>query len=267
MKIPRVLFCAVLAVPFCAVLAAQQAPSGFHAVNCVKIKPEKSTEFHRWVANVVTKLAQSRVESGTISTWYLLRAVEPAGKSAECDYLTVSIYPGAPPEPLAGEQLSAALKKANLSITADEYVVQRDAVATLISYNMMVNQISVGKANKGGYLAVNYMKTANLEEWLKLEKELWKPIAEQMVKDGVTSGWSLNIRALGLNSDLPWQGVTVDVYPNWDAVFKDDAQFADRIKKVHPNKDFNEMFDQFGKARTMVKTELYAIEDLITCCK
>ena len=267
MKIPRVVLCTALAVFLCAVSPAQQGPSGFHTVNCVKIKPEKSAEFHKWVTDVVTKLAQSRVESGAISTWYLLRAVEPAGRSAECDYLTVSVYPGAPPEPLAREQLSAALKKANLSITAEEYVVQRDAVATLVSTNMMVNQVSVGKANKGGYLAVNYMKTANLDEWLKLEKELWKPISEQMVKDGVTSGWSLNIRALGLNSDLPWQGVTVDVYPSWDAVFKEDTQFADRIKKVHPNKDFNAMFDQFGKARSMVKSELYAVEDLITCCK
>jgi len=248
-------------------LSAQQAPSGFHTVNCIKVNPEKSAEFHKWMAEVVTKLAQSRVESGALSTWYLLRAVMPAGQSAECDYLTVSIYPGAPPEPLAGEQLSAALKKANLSITSDEYRAQRDAVATLVSTNMMVNQVSVGKANKGGYLAVNYMKTANLDGWLKLEKELWKPVAEQMVKDGVTSGWSLNIRALGLNSDLPWQGVTVDIFPNWDAVFKNDPQFADRVKKVHPDKDLNAMFEQFGKARTMVKSELYAIDDLITCCK
>ena len=267
MKIPRVVLCAALAVSLCAVSPAQQAPSGFHLVNCVKIKPQKSTEFHRFLKDVVTKLAQSRVESGTISTWYLLRAVEPAGRSAECDYLTVSVYPGAPPEPLGGEQLSAALKKANLSLTAEEYAVQRDAVATLISTSMMVNQVSVGKANKGGYLAVNYMKTANLDAWLKLEKELWKPISEQMVKDGVTSGWSLNTRALGLNSDLPWQGVTVDVYPNWDAVFKGDPQFVDRIKKVHPDKELNAMFDQFGKARTMVKSELYAVDDLITCCK
>lgn len=267
MKIPRWIQCAALAAACSFILSAQQAPSGFHTVNCVKVKPEKSAEFHKWVSEAVTKLAQSRVESGAISTWYLLRAVEPAGESAQCDYLTVSVYPGAPPEPLAGEQLSAALKKAGLSITAAEYRAQRDAVATLVSTTMMVNEGSVGKANKGGYLVVNYMKTANLDGWLKLEKELWKPIAEEMVKDGATGGWSLNIRYLGLNSDLPWQGVTVDVFPSWDAVFKDDPKFADRVKKVHPDKDPNAMLEQFGKARTMVRSELYAVEDLITCCK
>ena len=266
MKIPRWIPCAALVAAGSLTLSAQQAPSGFHTVNCVKVRPEKSAEFHKWVADVVTKLAQSRVESGVVSTWYLLRAVEPVGLSAECDYLTVSLYPGTPPEPLVGEQLSVALKKANLSMTADEYVARRDAVATLVSSTMMVNQVSIGKANKGGYLAVNYMKTANVNEWLKLEKELWKPLAEQMVKDGVAGGWSLNIRA-DSNTALPWQGVTVDVYPSWDALYKDDPQFTDRIKKVHPDKDVNAMFDQFNKARTLIKTDLYAVDDLITCCK
>jgi hypothetical protein len=267
MKIPRWIQCAALAAACSISLSAQQAPTGFHTVNCVKVKSEKSAEFHKWMADVVTKLAESRVESGSLSAWYLLRAIDPAGHDAECDYVTVSVYPGAPPEPLTGEKMTAALKKAGLPLTAEDYVARRDSVATLISTHMYINQISVGKANKGGYMAVNYMKTANLDGWLKLEKELWKPVAEEMVKDGVTSGWSLNIRALGLNSDLPYQGVTVDVYPNWDAVFKYDSKFVDRVKKVHPDKDLNAMLDQFGKARTMIKSELYSIDELITSSK
>ena len=50
-------------------------------------------------------------------------------------------------------------------------------------------------------------------------------------------------------------------------LFKDDPKFGDRVKKVHPDKDPNAMFDQFGKARTMIKSELYSIDDLITSSK
>jgi hypothetical protein len=266
MLIPRWIRCAALAAACSLTLSAQQAPSGFHTVNCVKVRPEKSAEFHKWISDVVTKLAQSRVDSGAVSTWYLLRAAMPQGQSAECDYLTVSIYPGAPPE-FGPDQMSAALKKAGISMTAEEYASRRDSVARLISTTMYRNQAGLGKANKGGYLAVNYMKTSTIDDWLKFEKEVWKPIAEQMVKDGVQSGWSLNLRVLGLQSDLPWQGVTVDVYPSWDAVFKDDPQFNDRVKKVHPDKDLNAMFYQLGKTRTMVRSELYAIEDMISSGK
>jgi hypothetical protein len=267
MKGPRLLLCAALAAAFSAALPAQQAPSGFHSVNCIKIKAEKSGEFHKWVSDVLQKYAQSRVDSGAISNWYLLRSVIPQGSSATCDYLTVSMYPGAPSEPLSADQMTAALKSAGLSLNRDEYIARRDSVATLVSTQMFRNVESVGAAKKGGYLSVAYMKTANLDEWLNAEKKLWKPLAEQMVKDGVQSGWSVNLEAYGLQSELPYQGVTVDFFPSWDAVWKDDPQFVDRLKKVHPETDPTAMFEQISKARSMVAQQLFAIEDLITAKK
>ena len=267
MKIPRWIHAAALAAASSLTLSAQQAPSGFHTVNCVKINPEKTAEFHKFISEVITKVAQSRVDSGDVVTWYLLRATMPVGKSAECDYITVSVYPGAPPEPPNAEKMSAVLKKAGVAMTGAEYVARRDSVSTLISSSLYQNVASVGKANKGGYVAVNYMKTSNINAWVKFEKEFWKPVAEAMVKDGVASGWSLNLRAFGLESDLPYQGVTVDVYSNWDAMFKDDPQFVDRFKKVHPDMDMNTWDDKVEKTRTMVRSELYAIEDMITSGK
>lgn len=268
MKTPRVVLCATFAAAYAIALPAQQAPSGFHAVNCIKVNPQKSVEFRHWIADVTTKMAQSRVESGAVSEWYLLRAVIPMGASADCDYVTVTFYPGAPPEPLNAEQTGALLKKAGIAMSAEEFMARRDALATLKSADIYRNQAAVGKAEKGSYLSVNYMKAPNVDEWLKFEKETWKPIAEAMIKDGVLSGWSLNLRSLGLESDLPYQGVSVDVFPSWDALFKDDPQFIDRIKKVYPDKDLDSMlFQRVNKVRTMVRTELYVLEIKLTCCK
>ncbi len=267
MKGIRSLACAALATACCASLFAQQAPSGFHTVNCIKVKPEKSVEFRKWVGEVMQKYAHSRVDSGAVSTWYLLRALIPQGTSATCDYLSVSIYPGAPPEPLKAEEVGAALKKAGISMTADEYMTRRDSISTLVSTGVFRNVESLGSPQKGGYLSVSYMKAANLQDWLDMEQKFWKPIAEEMIKDGVQSGWSVNIQAFGQESQLPFQGVTVDAYPSWDAVWKDDPHFADRVKKVHPDADINAAFDKVEKARTMVRSELYAIEDIVTSGK
>ena len=267
MKFPRLLACAAFAAALSAALSAQQAPSGFHTVNCIKVKPEKSAEFRKWIPDVMQKFARARVDSGAVSTWYLFRAVIPQGSSATCDYLTVSLYPGAPPEPLTAEQTAALLKKAGVSMTAEEYMTRRDSIGTLVSSQMFRNIESIGAAQKGGYISVAYMKAANLDDWLAFEKKVWKPFAEQMVKDGVESGWSVNIRAFGQVSELPYQGVTVDVYPSWDAIWKDDPQFIDRIKKVHPETDPTAIFEQVTKARTMVAQELYAVEDMITAKK
>jgi hypothetical protein len=249
-------------------MPAQQAPSGFHSVGCYKLKADKTnTEFRQWAADELHKVAQARVDLGVLSTYYLLRALMPVGTSADCDYLIVAIYPGAPPEPLGPEQITTALKKAGMSITAQEYTDHRSALATLVSNNMYRNLDSAGAAKKGGVLSVAYMKAADVQAWIDFEKKVWKPLAEQMIKDGVQSGWSLNVRAFGQDSQLPYQGVTVDVYPSWDAVWKEDSQFMDRFKKVHPDMQVDPTFEKMEKTRTMVKQELYAIDDMISAEK
>ncbi|MGA7241926.1 MAG: hypothetical protein WBX19_02035, partial [Terracidiphilus sp.] len=93
MKSPRLFACVALVTALSATLFAQQAPSGYHSVVCIKVKPENNTEFRKWAAEDVHKLAQSRVDAGA----YILRSLNPAGRSAECDYVIVSMYPGIPP--------------------------------------------------------------------------------------------------------------------------------------------------------------------------
>ena len=66
---------------------------------------------------------------------------------------------------------------------------------------------------------------------VKLEKEVWQPMAESMVQAGVTSGWSVNVQVLPGGTDLPFQAVTVDVYPSWDAVFAGNAHVVEHFKK------------------------------------
>ena len=149
----------------------QQGQVGYHTVVCIKVKPEKTSEFRTWAASDLHKYAQSRVDTGVLSTWFLLRSVQPQGASADCDYLTISIYPGAPPEPLSPEALGEALKKAGLTMSAQQFMDRRDSLTTLVSNNLFQNRASVGGSlKKGNYLVVNYMKAANVDDWIALRK-------------------------------------------------------------------------------------------------
>jgi hypothetical protein len=96
MNIPRSLLSVVLAAAFSVTLLAQQAPTGYHSVACIKVKPENASEYRTWAAEDSHKFAQAMVDSGAVTTWFRLRSVIPQGTSAECDYLIISIYPGAP---------------------------------------------------------------------------------------------------------------------------------------------------------------------------
>ncbi|MGA2168558.1 MAG: hypothetical protein ABSG62_10120 [Terracidiphilus sp.] len=267
MKFPRSLFSVAIAAAFSASLFAQQAPSGYHSVACIKVKPEKAAEFRKWYAEDVRKVQQSRADSGAIAVWYLLRSVIPAGTSAECDYLSISIYPGAPPKPLELHELGAVLKKAGLNTSAQEYVDRRNSLTELVSNNLFQNRISVGGAKKGDYFMVNYMKVVNMGDWIAYEKKVWQPLAESLVQAGVTSGWSVNVQVLPRGSDLPFDAVTVDVYPSWDAVFAAEAHLGEHFKKAHPDMEVGTTMEQFEKLRTILSTSLFTVQDMVTPAK
>jgi hypothetical protein len=266
MNIPRSLLSVALAAAFSATLLAQQVPSGYHSVACIKVKPENASQFRKWAAEDAHKFAQARVDSGAVSTWFLLHSVIPQGTSAECDYLIVSMYPGAPPKPLDMDELGAVLKKAGITASAQEYVDRRNSLTTLVSNNLFQNKIFVGTMKKGDYFAVNYMKVSNMDDYLAYEKKIWQPFAEAMAKDGVRTGWSLNVQVLPSGSDLKYQAVTVDVFSSWDAIFKD-IPFYETFKKVHPDMEIGTTFETYEKLRTELATNLYHLDDVVSSSK
>jgi hypothetical protein len=262
----KLLLSIALGAAFSLTLAAQQSPAGFHSVTCIKVTPGKAAEFHKFMADDVRKFQQVSVDAGRISTWFLLRSVIPVGSSASCDYLSVALYPAAPPAPMNAELRTSMLKKSGLAMTSQELIDRGDALSHLVSQNLFQNRASVGTSNKGDYFKINYMKVHNMTDYLSYEQKVWTPISEQLIKDGVQNGWSENVQVLPTGSDLKFEAVTVDVYPSWDAAFKD-WKLDEVFKKVHPDMEIGTTFDTFEKLRTIISTELFVVEEKVTPSK
>jgi hypothetical protein len=61
--------------------------------------------------------------------------------------------------------------------------------------------------------------------------------------------------------------VTVDVFPSWESIYKDDAQFVDRWHKVHPDLELGTTFEKYEKLRSLSMSQLYVVQDLIQAKK
>jgi hypothetical protein len=266
MAIPRILVCAALATAFSATLVAQMStptPTGYHSISCIKVVPGKGADFSKFMTEDLHKYAQSRVDSGAISAWLLLRTVMPQGSEAECDYVQVAFYPGLPNEPLSDAAVTAALHQAGLQWSAQEYYDRRSALSTLVWNNITQYQVLVGGAHKGDYLVFNSMKVADVGEWVAYEKKVWQPIAEAMVKEGVRTAWAVNVQVFPMGSKDKTLASTVDVYPTWASMFTDPG-FDARFKKVHPDMEFGTTFEHIQKLRTIESTVLYHVEDAVS---
>jgi hypothetical protein len=77
-------------------------------------------------------------------------------------------------------------------------------------------------------------------------------------------GWSVNVAAMPSGSGLPYQGVTVDVFPSMDAAFADDKQFADRFKKVHPDLELGTTFERAEKLRARAEIRMFVLEEFVS---
>ena len=263
----RLLLGAALAAALSAPLFAQQAPTGFHSINCVKVRDGKGAEFSAWLEGTVQKVAQSGVDSGRIAGWLALRTQIPQGSDAQCDYVLVTFYKGLPNEPLGSAAVTEMLKKAGVAMTEKEYRDKRDTMSYLVYNNITQYQALVGQAKKGGYLVFNSINAPDAGACVDYEKKVWQPIAEEMLKDGSRSGWAINTQVFPSGTKDRTAVSTVDLFPSWDAVMKQGDGFVARWKKVHPDMELGTTFEQFGKLCNIDNTVLYKVEEVTMASK
>ncbi len=237
-------------------------PLPYQVVNCIKVKPGKGREFRQFWNDVSAKVAQVRADEGRVMTTSLLRSVMPAGEEARCDAMISNFYEGPPPEP-STSALAADLKKAGLSITADEYYAKRDSLTRLIATEVWRPRTRIGQFAKGSYVYINYMKVHNAPEYYKFENDVWKPIAEQMIKDGALAGWIQSSLMLPGGADAKYTAFSGDVFPSYQAAMQGGMPLRATFAKVFPGKNYEETMIQ-SKLRDLAQRHLYVIEQRIT---
>ncbi|HVN93678.1 MAG TPA: hypothetical protein VMT38_08280 [Terracidiphilus sp.] len=255
---------ATLSVP----LVAQQAPSGYHAISCVRVKPGQSAAFRDLLNGDYSKVEQARVDSGAVSAFIALRTVIPAGTDAGCDWVLVTFYPGLPSAPLSDDEMTAVLQKAGVASTLQQWHDHLSAVAELVSNNITQYQVLVGGSKKGDYLVFNSMKAADRGECVAAQKRLWQPFAEEGVKEGAQDGWAINIQRMPEGAKDPSLVSSVDIYPSWNAMFNYfGPDFTTRWKKVHPEMTTDDAFAILDKVCTIEHTVTYKVEAQINSSK
>ncbi|MCC6369160.1 MAG: hypothetical protein IT165_37025 [Bryobacterales bacterium] len=250
------------AVSLCA--QQQQRPPIFETINCIKVTRGKGAEYRQFLREETHKFMQARADSGEIAAWVLLRTVIPAGADARCDYVSITSHVGTPVAPMSREAAGAALQKVGLNPV--DYFAKRDQLSRLVSTEIWRQAIFTGRPQKGNYLYTNFMKVHNLQEYAKFEREVWRPMAEQWIKEGSMSGWVMNVAVLPGGTDLKYAALSVDIFPNWEATFKP-RNTRSMFSNVHTGKNYQETMAGLSKLRDLARRELSVIEDMVTPAK
>jgi len=249
---------------FAAHLQGQQSSPPWHvqSLNLIKVTPGKNREFLQLMRDTSMKVAQQRVDKGEILVWTLLRSVMPAGQEARADYIISTISVGPPPVPMDGPTFEAALKKAGASVSLNDFYAARTSTSTLVASELWQLRERVASPKKGHYVMLNSMKVTDRDAYGEFESKMFRPMAEEIVKQGFMSGWLYSTKMLPTGSETPYTAMTVDMFPTWEAAFAN-FDFEGIFKKVHPGRSLDDTMVQMEKLRSIAKRELWVIEERI----
>ena len=110
---------------------------------------------------------------------------------------------------------------------------------------------------------ISYMKSKS-DNYVELEKEMWKPLHQSRVEKGEMLGWYLYEVTYPYGSDRKYDYVTMNVY--YSPTYMRDAQ-AETIDahalRVHPEKSLEEIAEATQAARDMVWGEVFYFVDRV----
>lgn len=115
-----------------------------------------------------------------------------------------TIAEGAPRAPIGREGFEKALQKAGLSMPVSDWYAKRDSLSSLVSTEMWRSRIRLGAPQKDHYLFLNYMKVHDAPEYNDFENNVWRPMAEEWVKEGSQSGWVFATKVLPSGTDTTY---------------------------------------------------------------
>ena len=107
---------------------------------------------------------------------------------------------------------------------------------------------------------VDYMRVpaGGSSDYVQLEKEVWKPMHQEWVKQGKMVGWYLYRIPYPGGTDAEYHYATVRVYDDLADIESPMSDMEDVFKKVHPGKDLDKLGKETMASRDLVKTYAFS---------
>ena len=126
--------------------------------------------------------------------------------------------------------------------------------------------ISQPESDSPVFLKVDYIKVQakNVSAYLAVERDIWKPVHELRVKNGIITGWYLLSVLYPAGSEVGYNYVIVNVTDNFSHT---NRGFNDELfQAAHPSaseKEIDEMLGKTWASRDMVRSELWRRQDMV----
>jgi hypothetical protein len=112
------------------------------------------------------------------------------------------------------------------------------------------------------FVVLDYMKVApgKEDEYVRLEREVWKPVHQERIKNKRMVAWELYAVPYTAYPQRQYDYVTVNVYESLAAT-DDQSGMEALFRRVHAGKDASRLLAQTGEARQVARAEVWRLLD------
>ena len=228
----------------------------YYYVNYYQADRGKTSEYIDLIKTYASKIWKEKVKAGDITSYSLYSV---GASTEDGGYNLVSIQSGSSINDFSKTSTSDLMKRAfpgmddaMLTALANKYTSLRVPVKTEIYKHIAAIHNPDQK-----YVEINFMKTlpGKEEEYVRQEKEVYKPIHQEFINNGKRTAWYFNQLIAPLADNSKYNYVTSNYFNDWDKSYSITVdEYGKIFTKLFPKTSFPE------NARTMVKTEIWKLE-------
>ena len=257
------LFVLLLFLP--SITNSQATIGNFFAVQYMKVLPSMENEFIRLETDVWQKIHKARIEKDILDGWYLYRVISPSGTNAEYNYVIIQEYDDA--EKLSAHFDGYGVNYDNLLETDEIQLALRTPEICDLTYEEVwttVDQVMTTNSNQiFKYIVVNSIKIKpdiNEREYLRIEKEYWKPKYEEQIRRNMMFGWGIYTMIIPGGTERNYHWSTVDYYHNFIDYLKDTD---DIMTSIHGKANADKYIAETLSKRDLLKSEIRELLEFI----
>ncbi|MCB9081936.1 MAG: hypothetical protein H6555_09525 [Lewinellaceae bacterium] len=139
--------------------------------------------------------------------------------------------------------------------------MQKKWMLIIIVLAIMVANAWAQEQAENPLLVVSYMKSTpgKTSEYVKCETQVWKKIHKQLQASKGIIDWSLWAITSPRGTEVPYDYITVNVYPNWAAV-EAGANYSELVKKAGLTTEELKLYNETNNLRSIVRSEVFRLE-------
>ena len=241
---------------------AQMSQAAFARVTYHRVAQGSEAEFERFMREAWRPVFETQRQAGRAANWILYR-VHLTGSNDEYNYASVS-YHDTWAKTEAAASWSAVVRESSPS-TAKLTIDRTRELGPIVRQALYgrVDYVARPTPQPFKYAVLDFMKVKDgmVDDYLKVEREDWKPLHQVLTTDGNRVGWVLWDYMVPGGTGSPYDFVTTMLFNDYASIKA--ANDADAYKRAHPTGDLAASVARTRKSRDVVRTEIWEVVEAL----